>query len=397
MRVFGTIVVLGACAIAAADSSSGRTVATDSQGNALVLGASATGAVLVKLSPAGVQLWSQEYPNIKPGVNLVVDSNGDAVFAHNSGVNFAKITKVRGSDGVAVWTRNSPRRDTQWLAIGPANTVHFASRFAAGSELAYVQKFASDGTALWARTVGDNAILRLSVDTAGSVFYTSHSSLVKLNANGAGLWRRTASDTEFGLLELDAAGNPLTVGTISTASDSDVRIRKHSSQGAPLWTRDFTRPGLQVVSRSAITPAGDLYISASDLVPSGPNQGLPANVVMLKINTANVPGWAVAFDRDPLDRTMAITADSTGVYTTIDSVTAQNTLRWRAVKFSAENGQILFEKVLSSSGKGAALSLDGKGGLVVNGTVISQGNQQRMVTVRLNAKLGGLYWVDAYQ
>jgi hypothetical protein len=138
-----------------------------------------------------------------------------------------------GSDGClchVIW-----RGHVTGFALGTATV------FAAGSNDAFVVKYASDGTPTWVRRIGgagDDRGLGVSAMSSGEVYVTGTS--------GATVFAADGSTTAFSL---------------ANAGSSDAFVVKYASDGTPIWVRRIAGIGNDQGLGVSAMSTGEVYVS----------------------------------------------------------------------------------------------------------------------------------------
>jgi hypothetical protein len=166
----------------------------------------------------------------------------------------------------------------------------------------YVRRYSSSGVVAWTRQFGgpeqDHAT-GAGLDAVGNVYvaYRSpHGSgdpsehLVKLGPTGADVWTRTLAfgddEVVVNAIAVDASGNVYLAGELSGDSatgTSDAFVRKYSTSGTELWTRQVTtnsdrgdpEDSREYASALAVDSSGNVFIggSAGKSLGGGPSTG----------------------------------------------------------------------------------------------------------------------------
>lgn len=155
----------------------------------------------------------------------------------------------------------------------------------------FLTKFASDGTALWARKATGllpQVPTRLATDSSGNVFMVGYfggttvfdtlsatasgndSFLAKYDPAGTIQWLRNAADAAYGLA-LDEGGtiylsgqfaSPTSFGTntLTTSGGNDVFVAAYTGSGAVLWARKAGGSGSDLARDLALDHQGNAYV-----------------------------------------------------------------------------------------------------------------------------------------
>ncbi|MFO0756804.1 MAG: SBBP repeat-containing protein [Byssovorax sp.] len=265
----------------AAGNQYARSIAVDSQGNAVITGfffgsidfgggvlasAGATDVYVAKFSPAGALLWAKRYGNVSGQ-----ESYGVAVDAAD---NIVVTGTLKGT-----------------MDFGGGNLT------SAGLGDVFVAKLDPAGNHLWSKHFGDAAdqtSAAVAVDPAGNVIVVGGFSgtinfgggnivsaggidafLVKLSPNGDYMMARVGAGTNNQTLSgvsADAFGNLSATGYISDSADfgggnlmaaagQDVVVVRYDPAGNHLWSKRFGAAGTEV-GRSVVNgKKGELYVT----------------------------------------------------------------------------------------------------------------------------------------
>jgi hypothetical protein len=216
-----------------------RGVASDSNGNLIVVGTgNATSSSDLNEFPAPPNRLNN------PGADVFVQ-------------------KLNAS-GDTLWTRDlgSDREDyARAVAVGPGNVIAVAGITAgqlrgqpnAGLQDAFVTVYASNGTRLWTRTlgnIGDDGTTSVAFDRFGNVLIAGYAC---------------------------GAGQPLKGNTIKGACD--MFLSKYNLAGNRAWTRLFGGDKLEIVGSLAVNAQGEAFIvggtTVRDAGPAGNQQVTP--------------------------------------------------------------------------------------------------------------------------
>ena len=221
-----------------------------------------------------------------------------------------------------------------------------------GSYDAYVAKYDSDGTVIWAvSSTGTSGDFGRGVvtDNSGNVFLTGHSGsttlgfggftvtnngaydsfIAKFDSSGTPLWLKNiyGSSTENSKgIAIDNSGNPIVVGHSSSATltfgttvlgntgQSDMFLVKYDGSGNVLWGKTSSGSDYDYGWGIATDSNDDIYVvghSKSDLnfgTSTTTNNG-GHDVFVVKYNSNGVDQWAVSAGGTSDDRAYTITLD----------------------------------------------------------------------------------------
>ena len=213
-----------------------------------------------------------------------------------------------------------------------------------GKDDAFISKYSSVGELLWIRQFGTsssdyingiainaNGYIYVAGITSGSLKGTNKGLSVdafvrKYSSNGKVLWTRqlgTSNDDYVYQIASDTKGNLYLAGRtngslqgVNKGSD-DVFIRKYSSDGKELWTRQFGTPDYDIAYGITINANESIYVtgnSGSSL--QGVNKG-SGDVFIRKYNSKGKTLWTRQFGTSNYDIAYYVTTDINGdVYTT---------------------------------------------------------------------------------
>jgi uncharacterized delta-60 repeat protein len=408
-------------------------IATDSQGNVVVIGYSLYGELVTytaKYAAAdGAVLWENITPGDTPSI-MAVDANDNVVVAYNN------ITKFDGATGGFLWTRETT---DSWGAIALDNSGNI---LVTGSATA---KYAADGTLLWRQSFGAAAI---AVDGSGNVvvmggnYYTAKYA----TADGTLLWERQYTwppgiSQTARALTVDAAGNVIVTGDSATV--------KYAANGAFIWDRRYPIRG--VPKAVVVDPDGNALVAGYAIVQDEENflfnhyhltkyaaadgsmlweklgtRGSPAAVArgdgsIVMVGTSRI-GWnayddAYTVKYEVVDGTLlweqrynvlannpdfaaAVAIDADGnVVVTGESVGSEGNPDYYTVKYVGTTGTRLWEKRYNGPGNGTdratAIAVDQSGNVIVTGYAWN-GTNWDWATVKYGAADGALLWERRY-
>ena len=364
-------------------------IATDSQGNVVVIGYSLYGELvtyLAKFAAAdGAVLWENMTPGDTQSI-MAVDANDNVVVAYNN------ITIYDGATGR--FLRTVETTDT-WTAIaldGSGNII------VSGSATA---KYAADGTLLWRQSFAANQAAAIAVDGSGNVvvtgtfwiggayigdFYTAKYA----TADGALLWERRytgppgAAHTARALA-VDAAGNVIVTGEFATV--------KYAANGAFIWDRRYPNGGAP--KGVAVDVDGNVLVAGQ--APDG--EGYLNNYYLTKYAAAN---GTQLWEKFGTEGASAAVARGDG------SIVMVGTSRtgWNAyddaytVKYDVIDGTLLWEQrynVLANNlDLAAAVAIDAEGNVVVTGESVGSEGNPDYYTVKYVGTTGTRLWEKRY-
>ncbi|MBI2829095.1 MAG: SBBP repeat-containing protein, partial [Acidobacteria bacterium] len=345
-----------------------RGVAVDGSGNVYIAGttfgnlsgqnAGSGDAFVRKYDSSGVEQWTRQFGTTSEdyALGVAVDGAGNVYVAgytqgnlsgQNAGYSDAFVRKYDAS-GAELWTRQfGTGSDDRALgvAVDGAGNIYIAgptygnlSGQNAGTNDAFVRKYASSGVEQWTRqfgTTGGDEAFAVAVDGAGNVHVVGttignlsgqsaggYDAFVrKYDTSGAEQWTRqfgtTGGDEPLGVA-VDAFGNVYvggdTGGNLSgqNAGNQDAFLRKYDSSGAEQWTRQFGTGGYDYAFGVAVDGFGNVYAAGStygDL--SGQNAG-GYDAFVRKYDGSGVEQWTRQFGTNGGDSAVSVGVDGSG-------------------------------------------------------------------------------------
>jgi hypothetical protein len=262
----------------------------DFNGNTFVVGESAIGSslksvVTLKYASGGAPLWTNIYnetgTNYHQTVGIVTDSSGDAaigIATFHNGPGYFTTVKYKDS-GQPLWTNRHRADDfsSDWIAtiaVDASNNIIVTG----GGFLTF--KYSSGGAAIWTNQLTGNAP-SIATDRQGNVFVAGdtfrlghHYATVKFSPNGTPIWTNyiTAPQYQGGYVPqvfTDPEGNVYVIGGTpgSSLENTDLTIRKLSSDGVVLWTNRFYEGGYGITpSAVGVDVAGNLTFSVRSVI-----------------------------------------------------------------------------------------------------------------------------------
>jgi len=313
---------------------------------------------------------------------------------------------------------------TGWLGSGPAD---FGGGVTTTSFGAFVVKYDTNGTAIWARTLDPNALgFAIAVDADGNSFVTGSApgpvlglgviTVWKVNTEGTTLWTRSAAGVYGGAsagISVDADGNSAVTGllesgdavfgpgepnetTITAATTPVVFVAKYDTSGTLTWARQSADQAGSFGRGNAISTdtAGNISIVGlgSPILGLGePNETPLVDAFVARYDGAGHLMWAksVAPGFGQVSWVKAVATNSNGeTYLTGTSIQGNVFIQ----KYSVDGGLLWSRRVaavasldaLALSGQG--ISVDGAGNAYVagqfSGTVIFGPGEPRETTLR---------------
>ena len=298
----------------------GNSVALDSSGNVYVTGttmgslfdviAGESDAYVVKYDTDGNKVWAKQFgSDLHDGSNdITIDSSGNvyvtgttsgSISDINIGSDDAYVVKY-DTDGNKVWAKQFGD-DLLVEGIGitadSSGNVHvtgYAKGDLFGTNMgmvdAYVAKYDTDGTEVWAKQFGsdDRDIgFGIAADSSGNVHVTGHTNgdlfsrntgaydvfVVKYSPDGIEKWtKQFGNDSleEHVGITTDSFDNVYVTGVINDNSsgnaidsDDDVFVTKYAKNGIEKWTKQFGSDSFDGGNDIAVDSSGNVYVTGT--------------------------------------------------------------------------------------------------------------------------------------
>ncbi len=344
----------------------GYSVAVDGSGNVYVAGytggalyGATADAFVRKYSSAGAVLWTRQFGTASDdyAYSVAADGSGDvyvagytggALAGANAGYSDAFVRKY-STAGAVVWTRQfGTASDDQAdsVAVDGSGNVYVAGNTggalegaSAGGADAFVRKYSSAGAALWTRQFGSATRdygLSVAVAGSGDVYVGGYTDGALAGANagnydafvrkyssaGVALWTRqfgTASNDYEWAVAVDGSGDVYvagaTLGVLDGASvgNYDAFVRKYSSAGVALWTRQFGTALYDLGRSVAVDVTGNVYIAGYTTgALEGTNSG-GSDVFVREYDSAGNVVWSGQSGTAGYDYGYGVAVDSSGL------------------------------------------------------------------------------------
>jgi hypothetical protein len=352
---------------------SASSVSTDSSGNIVVTGRYASNPLTLFAADGTTEFTTLTNSGSEDAFVVKYDSSGTPLWARRlSGVGFELVNSVStdSSGNIVVGGQYASNPLTIFAANG---TTEFTTLTNSGSNDAFVVKYDSSGTPLWARRLGgtgNDSANSVSTDSSGNIVvaggYSSNpltifaangttefttltnsgAFVVKYDSSGTPLWARrlggTASDSANSV-STDSSGNIVVVGyyasnplnifaangtmafTLAFDGGFDVFVVKYDSTGTPLWARRMAGTGNDFVNSVSIDSSGNIVVGGQ--YASNPLTIFAANgttefttltnsgssdAFVVKYDSAGTPLWARRLVGTGGDGANSVNTDSSG-------------------------------------------------------------------------------------
>jgi uncharacterized delta-60 repeat protein len=383
-------------------------MALDAADNIIVTGymtraASNSVYATIKYSSAGQPLWTNYYsaPGSSNAVayGVAVDSNNDVVVTGYSGNNEIShedyLTIKYSSAGLPLWTNsyNGPGSSldiAKAVAVdGSNNVIVTGYSYSANADYATI-KYSSLGIPLWTNRYNGPAkrsdfARGLAIDHSDNILVTGYSltsssgeefATIKYSSDGTPLWTNRYSRpgvVSLGpiALAVDRSNNVAVTGYSSrSGSDFDYSTVEYSSTGQPLWTNLYADATYSNNWVRAIVVDG-----SNNVIVTGSSgaAGIPSDFLTIKYSSAGVPLWTNRYSGPSGNNNgaAAIALDSSGnPIVTGSSVSSNKPIPLVTVKYlsmGAPLWTIRYDGPTGSRNSATASAVDHTGALIVSG------------------------------
>jgi hypothetical protein len=349
-------------------SDEGNAVAIDSSGNALCcgstdgnLGGPSAGnfdAYLSKRSPSGTLLWTRQIGSTSTdiGAALAIDAADNAYITGftagslagpNLGAEDVYLAKF-DAGGALVWalqTGTAGIDSSTAVAVDGFGSVYVSGWTAgslggvnAGVEDAFLAKYDSSGTLLWARQLGTSGLdwsAAVAVDAAGNAYICGGTRgniaapnqgqqdafVAKYDASGTLSWSRQFGTSNFDWhlgVALDSAGNVVlagsTLGSLAGPNQGshDVILTKYDSSGSLAWIRQLGTSSEDMAQEVAMDGADNACVTGHTHGSlGGPNAGSRDGILIQCDPQGNVV-WTRQFGTPSFDFPVSVAVAGPG-------------------------------------------------------------------------------------
>ena len=350
-------------------------VSVDASGNARVAGFTtgtlpgqtrfgATDAFARQYGPTGAAQWSRQFGTSDNDYGLGVsgDANGNVYVVGettgtlpgltSAGVHDVFLRRLGSATGVELWSVQfgTSGNDTgAGVAVDGNGDVYIVGytpgtlpgQANAGNYDAFVRKYDASGTELWTRQFGTSGTdygNGVAVDGSGNVYVAgetpgtlpaqssagSYDAFVrKYSSSGAELWTRqfgtSGSDGCHGVAA-DGNGNVYVAGAVAgalsgqtSAGGADAFVRKYDSSGTEVWTKQFGTTGNETPWAMTLDTAGNAYVAGwtSAAFPGHRNAGSDDGFVR-KYDPSGEELWTKQFGTSSNDGAFSVSVDGGG-------------------------------------------------------------------------------------
>lgn len=283
-----------------------------------------------------------------------------------------------------------------------------STQSSAGNYDAFIAKYDSSGTQLWARQFGSSQadfVSTVAVDAAGNVYVagTTLGSLggftnagatdmfaSEFDSNGNQLWIQQAGsaaiDEAWGIA-IDSSGNVNVVGSTygsmasgtTNAGGSDIFAVQYTQSGSQNWIAQFGSTGYEEPLAAAVDADGNLYIAGytSGILPSGGTSSGGFDAFLAQYSSSGSQSWVQQLGSSGADAAYAVTVDGNGnVYVAgvaggamASSLTYQGYNDAFVAQYDSSGNQLWLQEFGTSSADVAySVVADPQGNVYVSGT-----------------------------
>jgi hypothetical protein len=243
---------------------------------------------VVKYNSSGTPLWARRMAGTDSDIaySVSTDSSGNIIVA---GYYYSTSLNIFAADGTTV-------------------SFTLANVISNGSTDAFVVKYDSSGTPLWARKIGamDQDVLQsVSTDSSGNVIVTG-----SYTSNPLNIFAANGTTVSF---------------TLSSSEGYDIFVLKYNSSGTPLWARriggslnDFAysvstdSSGNVIVTGSYTSNLLNIFAADETTVSFTLANVGETDSFVVKYNSSGTPLWARRMGGTLLDQVWLVTTDSSG-------------------------------------------------------------------------------------
>ncbi len=265
------------------------------------------------------------------------DASGNVLWTRQFGTAFADVATAVSVDSTGIYV------------AGYADGV-FPGQSSPGGRDAFVRKYDADGNVIWTRQFG--------------TFSTDFASAILADSTGVYVAGFAYSLT---------AALP---GQTSSGGLFDAFLRKYSSDGVEIWTRQFGSNGDDAAAGIGVDSTGVYVVGeVGGALPGQTSAGGHRDAFVRKYDGGGTEVWTRQFGTTAYDSVTTIAVDSTGVYLAgltdgiLPGQTSAGSRDAFARKYDAD-GNIVWTRQFGTSGvdQGSGISVD-SGAVYVTGTV----------------------------
>lgn len=285
-------------------------------------------------------------------------------------------------------------------AAGNAYVTGYTSELSSSDDYAFLTKYDTCGTKLWAKQFGvsHTKAYGVSVDAGGNAYITGWTDagldgpfagggwdgfIIKYSADGTALWTRQigTGETEHTLgVSVDAAGNAYITGHTSgsldgpNAGSQDAFLARYDAGGTKLWTRQFGTGSSDEAFGVSVDTGGNAYVTGYTYGNLGGTNAGTRDAFLTKYDASGTWQWNAQLGTSTHDEAYGVSVDADGnAYITgwtvgnLDGPNAGGSDAFLA-KYDS-GGTELWTRQLATSGQDAAygVSVDANGNAYITG------------------------------
>jgi hypothetical protein len=330
-------------------------------------------AFIRKYNSDGDEIWTRQFgtSEFDTAIEVTGDSSGGVFVVGNTNGEFPGQTNVGGSDsfirkyssdGDEIWTRqfgtsggvsatgvSADSSGGVYVVGGTGDT--FPGQTSEGGGDAYIRKYNSDGDEIWTRQFGTSDFeyaSGVSVDSSGGVYVVGNTNgefpgqtrqgeqdafIRKYSSDGDEIWTRQfgTSEDDFALgVSADSSGGVYVVGNTNgefpgqtSEGGGDAYIRKYNSDGDEIWTRQFGTSGVTEGNAVFADSSAGVYVVGlvDGTLPDQTSEGGEFDAFIRKYNSDGDEIWTRQFGTSGSDVANRVSADSSGAVYVVGSTT----------------------------------------------------------------------------
>ncbi|MCU0642028.1 MAG: right-handed parallel beta-helix repeat-containing protein [archaeon] len=283
-------------------------IALDSSGNVYVSGRmyNSTSTYnmmwLIKYNSTGDLEWEKTYGDELSNIGLSISPFDDIYLAgYYYGAYYTRLFKY-ATNGTLLWSKTLGLQavGSRTVAADSSGNVYLTDTNSSGT---VAIKYNSSGSHLWNSSIIGGGGYAIAADAFGDIYMLSLLGMSKYNSSGSYVWNKSYS-TNLGVwgassVRIDSSGNVYTVGMITPTSDYDIAVSKFDSDGNQIWyrTTENITTGLNVERGGdlAIDSFGNVYVTGYS------GTGGPSRLLLIKYDKNGGLLWNKTIQRSNVD------------------------------------------------------------------------------------------------
>jgi hypothetical protein len=236
--------------IGGTDNDSVRSVTTDSSGNIVVVGSYPSNPLNIFAADGSTVSFALGNSGSFDAFVVKYDSSGTPLWARRLGGTDVDSSSSVDTDSSGNIIVTGTYQTSLNIFDANGSTWSFTLSNSGGND-AYIVKYNSSGTPLWARRMGgtgNEGAQRMSTDSSGSIIFTGN-----YTSNPLNIFAADGSTVSF---------------TLSNSGSNDNFVVKYDPNGTPLWARRIYGTGNDQANSSHTDSSGNIVVAGQ--YPSGP-------------------------------------------------------------------------------------------------------------------------------